>query len=301
MTIAPSMAAEVAYASDRSPLLEVRDLSVVYDQTGLFRRKKPPVIEDVSFDVFEGETLGLVGESGSGKSTTGRAILRLLEPSQGTIRFDGAEVTAFGRRTPLSYRREVQAVFQDPTLSLNPRQPVSMAVTEALRRHGVRDRATRRRRAEEAFDQVGLARAFLGRYPAELSGGQQQRVAIARALALRPRLVVCDEALSALDLTTQNQIINLLCDLQTEFGMSYLFIGHNLEIVKHISDRIAVMRMGRIVELAPAEQLFADPQHPYTKRLLGATPADHPDGRDERRAVRKAYAQAHADGVIPQP
>ncbi|GAA5034320.1 ATP-binding cassette domain-containing protein [Microbacterium fluvii] len=284
--------------AETAPLLEVTDLSLSYESPGVFRRHPTNVVHGVSFDIKPGETFGLVGESGSGKSTTGRAILRLLTPTGGSIRFDGVEVTELGRRTPLSYRRDVQAVFQDPSMSLNPRQPVSMAVTAALKRHGLGDRAERERRAAEAFDHVGLTRTHLDRYPSELSGGQQQRVAIARALALSPRLVVCDEALSALDLSTQNQIINLLVDLQIETGVSYLFIGHNLEIVKHISDRIAVMRLGHIVELAPAQELFDAPQHPYTRKLLGATPAAHPRGRDERRAVRQAFAQAHAEGLV---
>lgn len=279
------------------PLLEVTDLCISYDAASMFRRRRD-VVHDVSFDIRPGETFGLVGESGSGKSTTGRAILRLLDPTSGSIRFDGVEVTGFGRRTPLAYRRDVQAVFQDPSMSLNPREPVSRAVTNALRRHGLGDRAERTRRAEESFDQVGLTRAHLERYPTELSGGQQQRVAIARALALHPRLVVCDEALSALDLSTQNQIIELLIDLQRDTGMSYLFIGHNLEIVRHISDRIAVMRLGEIVEAAPAAQLFDHPRHPYTRKLLGATPASHPEGRDQRRAIRRKYAQAVAEGEV---
>ncbi|MCC2033233.1 ATP-binding cassette domain-containing protein [Microbacterium allomyrinae] len=282
------------------PLLELSDVAVSYETAGLFGRTRKNVVEGVSFDIHPGETFGLVGESGSGKSTIGRAILRLIAPSGGSIRFAGDEVTAFGRRTPLSYRREVQAVFQDPSMSLNPRQPVSMAVTAALARHGIGDRAERRRRTEEVFDHVGLTRLHLDRYPAELSGGQQQRVAIARALVLNPRLVVCDEALSALDLSTQNQIINLLVDLQAETGVSYLFIGHNLEIVRHISDRIAVMRLGRIVELSDAEELFERPRHPYTRKLLGATPATHPEGREARRAVRNAFASAHAEGSMAE-
>ncbi|MDT0143193.1 ATP-binding cassette domain-containing protein [Microbacterium sp. PRC9] len=283
----------------RDPLLEVTGLSISYEARSIFRKERRNVVEDVTFDILPGETLGLVGESGSGKSTVGRAILRLLAPSAGSIRFDGTEVTTLGHRTPLAYRRDVQAVFQDPSMSLNPRQPVSMAVTSALQRHGLGNAAERARIAAETFDHVGLTRAHLERYPSELSGGQQQRVAIARALVLKPRLVVCDEALSALDLSTQNQIINLLVDLQAETGMSYLFIGHNLEIVRHISDRIAVMRLGRLVEFADAARVFDDPQHPYTRKLLGATPAQHPAGRDERRAVRAAFAKAHAEGLVP--
>ena len=293
-TGAPAQPAAVA------PLLEVTDLSISYEARSMFRRERKNVVEGVTFDILPGETLGLVGESGSGKSTVGRAILRLLEPSAGSIRFAGTEITSFGSRTPLSYRRDVQAVFQDPSTSLNPRQPVSMAVTAALQRHGMGDRAERDRKVAEVFDHVGLTRAHLDRYPSELSGGQQQRVAIARALALRPRLVVCDEALSALDLSTQNQIINLLVDLQVETDMTYLFIGHNLEIVRHISDRIAVMRLGRLVEFAEAAQVFDHPEHPYTRKLLGATPAEHPAGRDERRAVRAGFAHAHEEGLVPE-
>ncbi|MCR2784617.1 MULTISPECIES: ATP-binding cassette domain-containing protein [unclassified Microbacterium] len=277
--------------TEAAPLLQVADLSISYDSGGPFRKRKN-VVHGVSFDIRQGETFGLVGESGSGKSTTGRAILRLLAPSAGSITFDGTEVTGFGRTTPLSYRRDVQAVFQDPSTSLNPRQPVSRCVTLALKRHGMGDRVERERRAAEAFDHVGLTRMHLDRYPSELSGGQQQRVAIARALALGPRLVVCDEALSALDLSTQNQIISLLVELQVETGMSYLFIGHNLEIVRHISDRIAVMRLGELVEQGSARDVFDNPQHPYTRKLLGSTPAQHPAGRDERRRVRASFAQS---------
>jgi ABC-type oligopeptide transport system ATPase subunit len=195
----------------------------------------------------------------------------------------------------------VQAVFQDPSMSLNPAQPVSHALTAAMARHGIGDRAEREHLAETAFGQVGLTADHLRRSPKELSGGQQQRVAIARALVLKPKLVVCDEAVSALDLLTQQQIIELLIQLQEETGMSYLFIAHDLGLVRNICDRIAVMRSGRIVELADSERLFHDPQHPYTKRLLGATPADSPVGREERRRVRKAFNQAHLDGQVPLP
>lgn len=284
-----------------APLLSVRDLTLEYGSSGLLGSKPKRVVENVSFDIAQGETLGLVGESGSGKSTTGRAILRLLPVADGSVQFDGTDITSFGRNTPLSYRREVQAVFQDPSMSLNPRQPVSQALTAALAKHGIGSRIERQRLAREAFDQVGLQRAHLDRYPTELSGGQQQRVAIARALVLRPKLVVCDEAVSALDLLTQQQIIELLAELQRETGVSYLFIAHDLGLVRNICDRIAVMRSGRIVELATPDQLFNDPQHPYTKRLLGATPADHPQGREERRRTRIAFAAAHKEGKVPVP
>ncbi|WP_328467806.1 ABC transporter ATP-binding protein [Actinoplanes sp. NBC_00393] len=245
----------------------------------------------MNFDVAPGETLGLVGESGSGKSTTGRAILKLAEPTSGTIRFEGRDIGTMG----LEYRRAVQAVFQDPASSLNPRHVVADAVIASLRRHGL-DRPDER--AAEAFEQVGLSRAHLSRYPAELSGGQQQRVAIARALALGPRLVVCDEAVSALDLSTQSQIINLLADLQAETGVSYLFIAHDLGIVRHLSHRIAVMLAGRIVEIAPADQLFQHPRHPYTRALLAASPVAHPSGRQEHRIKRAAYRPLHKGAPI---
>ncbi|MHA3684798.1 ATP-binding cassette domain-containing protein [Leucobacter sp. HY1908] len=284
-----------------APLLRVRDLAISYGGGGLFGGAEKRVVEGVSFDIGAGETLGLVGESGSGKSTTGRVILRLLPAASGTVEFEGTDITSFGKRTPLSYRRDVQAVFQDPSMSLNPRQPVQAALTTALARHGIGDRVERARRAREVFDQVGLQQAHLDRLPGELSGGQQQRVAIARALVLRPKLVVCDEAVSALDLSTQSQIINLLMDLQQETGVSYLFIAHDLAIVRHISDRIAVMRSGRMVEIAAADELFERPGHPYTKRLLGATPADTPVGRAERRAMRRDFADAHAAGKLPVP
>lgn len=283
------------------PLVRVRDLAIDYGSPSLLGARARRVVEGVSFDIRRGETLGLVGESGSGKSTTGRVLLRLLPVAEGTVEVDGTDITSYGKRTPLAYRKQVQAVFQDPSMSLNPRQLVSYALTSALARHGVSNRAERDRRTREAFDQVGLQQAHLERYPTELSGGQQQRVAIARALVLRPKLVVCDEAVSALDLSTQSQIINLLEQLQRETGVSYLFIAHDLGIVRHISDRIAVMRSGRLVELAESETLFERPHHPYTKRLLSATPADRPRGREERRRTRIAYAKAHAEGQVPMP
>ncbi|BDZ40095.1 dipeptide ABC transporter ATP-binding protein [Microbacterium suwonense] len=289
-----------AYEPAGTPLLSVRELALEYGATGL-GAKPTRVVEDVSFNIAAGETFGLVGESGSGKSTTGRAILRLLPIADGVVEFEGTDITSFGRHTPLGYRRQVQAVFQDPSMSLNPAQPVMRALTAAMTRHGIGDRAEREHLAETAFGQVGLSPDHLRRSPKELSGGQQQRVAIARALVLKPKLVVCDEAVSALDLLTQQQIMELLIQLQEETGMSYLFIAHDLGLVRNVCDRIAVMRSGRIVELAESERLFHDPQHPYTKRLLGATPADSPVGREERRRVRKAFNQAHIDGQVPLP
>ncbi|MDN4478967.1 ATP-binding cassette domain-containing protein [Demequina sp. SYSU T00039] len=272
------------------PLLDVRNLTVSYDVGGAaaLRRRKVDVVKDVSFHIGAGETYGLVGESGSGKSTTGRAILRLAPLSGGVVEFDGTDITTMGREAPLSYRRDVQAVFQDPAASLNPRHHVGRAVTDALRRHGVKGRAARHDRAVEAFEQVGLSAAHLQRFPAEMSGGQLQRVAIARALSLKPRLVICDEAVAALDLSTQGQIVNLLADLQAASGVSYLFIAHDLGVVRHICDRIGVLKKGVLVEQGGAAELFADPHHPYTRTLLAASPASHPEGREERRAARAA-------------
>ena len=279
-----------------APLLEFRGVSATYDAGGgLFRsRTRAPAIQDITFDVHRGETLALVGESGSGKSTTGRVVLRLLSVSSGSVVFDGTDLAEWGSKTPLSYRRRVQAVFQDPSASLNPRHLVADALSLPLRRHGMNDSAQIRARSEEAIEMVGLSREHLGRFPNELSGGQQQRVAIARALVLEPELVVCDEAVSALDLSTQGQIINLLEELQEQTGVAYLFIAHDLGLVRHIADRVGVMSQGRLVELAETERLYTDPQDAYTRMLLEATPASTPEGRDERRAQRLADRAAVA-------
>ncbi|WP_297081229.1 ATP-binding cassette domain-containing protein [uncultured Demequina sp.] len=270
------------------PLLDVRDLEVAYEtKGGLFRKSMTTVVKGVSFHIAPGETYGLVGESGSGKSTTGRAILRLADIAGGSIDFDGTDIAGMGSRTPLSYRRDVQAVYQDPGASLNPRHHVGRAVTDALKRHGIGDRASRRKKALESFEQVGLTAAHLDRFPSEMSGGQLQRVAIARALVLEPRLVICDEAVSALDLSTQSQIINLLMDLQKDSGVSYLFITHDLGVVRHISQRVGVLKLGELVEEGVTEELFDNPQHEYTQALLTASPSSTPEGRDERRELRQ--------------
>ncbi|MFE5393361.1 ATP-binding cassette domain-containing protein [Streptomyces sp. NPDC056568] len=299
MTTSPFARPATGAAAGR-PLLEVRDLCVSYrtGRAASWRRTATHVVDHVSFDIRPGETLGLVGESGSGKSTLGRAVLRLVAPAAGTITFDGREVTAFGRSTPLSYRRDVQAVFQDPASSLNPRHTVGDAVTGPLRRHGRGDRAAREDAAAEAFRMVGLDPALRARYPMELSGGQRQRVAIARAIALRPRLVVCDEAVSALDVSTQSQIVNLLADLQESTGISFLFITHDLRLVRHIAQRVAVLQSGRLVEFEETEQLFRSTRQPYTRRLLAAIPATDPEGRERRRARRAAHRSAPTLGKL---
>jgi ABC-type oligopeptide transport system ATPase subunit len=271
------------------PLLDVQDLRVDYDVAGAAsrRRRTLTVVQGVSFTIAPGETYGLVGESGSGKSTTGKAILRLADISGGTVRYDGQDIATMPKETPLAYRRQVQAVYQDPIASLNPRHRVGRAITETLARHGVGSRDERRERALASFEQVGLTAAHLTRFPSEMSGGQLQRVAIARALVLEPRLVVCDEAVSALDLSTQSQIINLLKDLQDARGVSYLFITHDLGVVRHISHRVGVLKKGELVEQGDTRSIFEDPRHAYTRSLLAASPASHPAGRDERRAARR--------------
>ncbi|MEU2200211.1 ATP-binding cassette domain-containing protein [Isoptericola sp. NPDC019482] len=277
-------------AQGDAPLLDVRDLRVDYDVAGAagWRRRALTVVKGISFTIAPGETYGLVGESGSGKSTTGRAILRLADVSGGTILVDGQDVATLGRRTPLAYRRDVQAVYQDPAASLNPRHRAGRALTETLARHGLGDRDERRRRAAEAFEQVGLTTEHLTRYPSQMSGGQLQRVAIARALVLGPRLVVCDEAVSALDLSTQAQILSLLTDLQSASGVSYLFITHDLGVVRHVAHRVGVLRGGELVEQGETRQVLDHPRHEYTRSLLAASPASHPEGREERRAERAA-------------
>ncbi|WP_402463899.1 ATP-binding cassette domain-containing protein [Isoptericola aurantiacus] len=279
--------------STSRPLLDVRDLRVDYDVAGAasWRRRTLTVVRGVSFTIDPGETYGLVGESGSGKSTTGRAILRLADVSGGSVRFDGEDLASMPRRTPLSYRRAVQAVYQDPAASLNPRHRVGRAVVETLARHGVRGREARDR-AALWFERVGLTAEHMSRFPTQMSGGQLQRVAIARALVLEPRLVVCDEAVSALDLSTQSQIINLLRDLQEASGVSYLFITHDLGVVRHVSHRVGVLKKGELVEQGTTSEIFDAPRHEYTRKLLAACPAAHPAGRDERRAVRVARRAA---------
>ncbi len=266
-------------------LVEVSGLKKYFPvKRGLFSRVIGHVraVDDISFVIRSRETLGLVGESGCGKTTAGRTILRLLEPTAGEVRFDGQPVFELKREALRRMRRNMQVIFQDPYGSLNPRMTVANIVGEALSVHGIARGAKRRALVKELLDKVGLDPNHLNRYPHEFSGGQRQRIGIARALALRPRFIVCDEPVSALDVSIQAQIINLLETLQDEFELAYLFIAHDLAVVEHISDRVAVMYLGRLVELATAEALYRNPLHPYTEALLSAIPVPDPKTKVKR-------------------
>jgi oligopeptide transport system ATP-binding protein len=266
------------------PLVEVVNLTKHFERGGGFLRAKTIVkaVDSVSFSIDEGETFGLVGESGSGKSTTGRCMLRLIEPTSGQVRFRGEDVLAFDRARMRAARRDMQMVFQDPYSSLNPRMRARDIVEEPLVIHRIGARPERRDRVADLFRLVGLDPAHLERYPHEFSGGQRQRIGLARALALEPSFVIADEPVSALDVSIQAQVINLLLDLQERLKLTYLFIAHDLRLVRHICTRVAVMYLGKIVETGPTERLFSDPQHAYTQALLSAIPVTDPDGRRPR-------------------
>jgi oligopeptide/dipeptide ABC transporter ATP-binding protein len=280
-------------------VLEVEDLKTYFPvRTGLLRRTVGQVhaVDGVSFAIGAGETLGLVGESGCGKTTVGRSVLRLIEPTAGVIRLGGRDITRLGRAELRPLRREMQIIFQDPFSSLNPRMRAGDIVGEPLKVHGTVHgtvpTAERRDRVAALFSRVGLSQAQMDNYPHQFSGGQRQRIGVARALALNPKLIVCDEPVSALDVSIQAQVINLLTDLQRELGLSYLFISHNLAVVEHISHRIVVMYLGRIVEHTDRETLFRRPLHPYTEALLAAVPVPDPAARRAKRVLQ---------GDVPSP
>ena len=271
-----------------NPLLTVRGLKTYFiSRGGLFGKQTVvKAVDDVNFDVYPGKTLGLVGESGSGKTTVGRSLLRLIPHDAGQVLFDGQDVFTLGRRDLRALRRRIQMIFQDPVSSLNPRMTVGNIVAEPLKVHFSLSRRDRRNRIGELLERVGLSAGYVNRYPHEFSGGQRQRIGIARALAPQPDFIVCDEPVSALDVSIQAQILNLLSDLQDELGLTYLFIAHNLAVVEHFADEVAVMYKGKIVEHADRDTLYADPQHEYTRALLSAVPSPDPTCRKLQARIR---------------
>ncbi len=282
-------------SNNSAALLEIRDLKKYFPvRGGILRRVQNQVkaVDGISFSVASGRTFGLVGESGCGKSTLGRAILRLHEPTSGSIFLDGQEITRLSRHEMFSHRREMQIIFQDPFASLSPRRTIGQTIREPLDVHSVGRRAEREQRVEELLDVVGMSPKVRDRYPHEFSGGQRQRIGIARALALNPKFIVADEPVSALDVSVQSQVLNLIADLQKEYGIAFLFISHDLAVVQHVSDEIGVMYLGKLVEVATATDLYREPRHPYTKALLSAIPIPDPKSRKQRIVLT---------GDIPSP
>ncbi|MBR3795704.1 MAG: dipeptide ABC transporter ATP-binding protein [Clostridia bacterium] len=268
----------MANETKRDILLDVQHLKKYFNVAG----GQLHAVDDVSFTLERGKTLGIVGESGCGKSTTGRAILRLIEPTSGSVYFEGQDISKLSKEEMRKLRKEIQIIFQDPFSSLNPRQTVSQTIEEPLKIHGMKNKAERQARVRELMETVGLAERLANAYPHELDGGRRQRIGIARALAMNPKFIVCDEPVSALDVSIQAQILNLMKDIQRKHGITYIFITHDLSVVNHFSDDIAVMYLGRMVEKAPAEALFEEPLHPYTKALLSAIPVPNIHSKKER-------------------
>jgi len=276
-------------------LLEVNGLKKYFPITGgIFDRKIGEVkaVDDVSFNVKKGETLGIVGESGCGKSTTGRLLMRLIEASDGKIVFEDKEITSMSKSELRKTRRDIQMVFQDPYASLNPRHSIEQILEEPLIVHGIGTKEERRKRVKEMLEVVGLSSYHAKRYPHQFSGGQRQRIGIAKALMTKPKLIIADEPVSALDVSIQAQVLNLMKDIQQEFGLTYIFIAHDLGVVRHISDRVGVMYLGRLIELADSEELYENPLHPYTKALLSAVPIPDPDIKRETTLI---------EGELPSP
>ncbi|MCG3083893.1 dipeptide ABC transporter ATP-binding protein [Anoxybacillus sp. LAT_35] len=277
------------------PLLQVKGLKKYFPITaGLFNKQIGQVkaVDDLSFSVYKGETLGIVGESGCGKSTTGRMLLRLIEPTEGSIVFENEEVTKLSPQQLRKLRRDMQMIFQDPFASLNPRHTVEKILEEPLIVHGIGSKEERRKKVREMLEVVGLSSYHAKRYPHQFSGGQRQRIGIARALMTKPKLIIADEPVSALDVSIQAQVLNLLEDLQKEFGLTYIFIAHDLGVVRHISDRVGVMYLGRMVELANSEDVYRNPKHPYTQALLEAVPIPDPEYKKEKQLL---------SGDLPSP